>query len=242
MTERQLAAIVRGIMPVVMKELGALTTRLVAAETRMATLGDLRDRVVAVETKAASDITADLRERMGMVETRAAQPHPLEPALADVRERLAALERRVSDDVLSKDLAAVRERVAVLEVKAPVPGPPGADGKNGADGQDGLGFDDLTADFDGDRTLALKFSRDGRAKVFHMELPFLRYQGVFQHGKSYTVGDVVTFGNQSWHCHEATITPPGDGAKAWQLMVRKGRDGKDGKDGSPPAAPIVRVR
>jgi integrin beta 3 len=95
-------------------------------------------------------------------------------------------------------------------------------------------------EFDGDRTIAIKFVRGAQTKTFPIQLPYLRYQGVYASGKQYEIGDTVTFGGQLWHCNEGTIAPPGDGSKLWQLCVRKGRDGKDGKD-APGALPVVRV-
>jgi hypothetical protein len=57
----------------------------------------------------------------------------------------------------------------------------------------------------------------------------LTYQGVYQDGKAYELGDVTTWAGSTWHCNEPTETKPGDGSKAWTLMVKRGRDGKDGK-------------
>jgi hypothetical protein len=86
----------------------------------------------------------------------------------------------------------VRERVAALETRAGVPGPPGPAGT-----------------------------------------PGLEYRGVFLDGQAYDRGQIVTWAGSTWHANETTGTRPGDGAKAWTLMVKRGRDGKDGKDGGP---------
>jgi hypothetical protein len=213
--------------------LAPVLERMAAAEARLSTLGDLRDRVVTVETKAATppDLTA-LRDRVLVLETRGATP---DPTLVTLGERVATVERRTTDDSLAKDVSALRERMAVLEVRAGVPGPPGKDGT------DGLGFDDLSVDFDGDRTLALRFSRDGQTKVFPVALPYQRYQGVYHEGQTYSLGDLVTWGGSTWHANEATASKPGDGTKAWTLCVKKGRDGRDGKDGKDAALPVVKV-
>ena len=93
----------------------------------------------------------------------------------------------------------MRERLAVLETRPPLPGPPGPAGQDGAPGQDGT--------------------------------PGLEFRGVFLEGQAYDRGHLVTWAGASWHCNEPTTTKPGDGSKAWTLMVKKGRDGKDGKDG-----------
>ena len=202
--------------------LGPVLERLAVAEARLTqtlaydqALSELRDRVLVGETKTA-----------------AAVPTPID--LAPVLERLAA----------------VSERVAVVETRAPVPGPAGQDGTkgvdgvnglNGADGRDGLGFDDLTVAFDGDRTLDLTFLRGTEKKSFPIVLPFLRYVGVYQDGKTYDVGDVTTWAGSTWHCKTATATKPGEGSAAWTLIVKRGRDGSDGRD-APGVLPVVKVR
>jgi hypothetical protein len=59
--------------------------------------------------------------------------------------------------------------------------------------------------------------------------PGLTYCGVYVEGKQYERGDLATWAGATWHCNEPTETKPGDGSKAWTLMVKRGRDGKDGK-------------
>jgi hypothetical protein len=95
----------------------------------------------------------------------------------------------------------------VIETRPPQPGPPGQDGAPGPPGHDG------------------KDGADGS--------PGLEFCGVFLEGQTYDRGQLVTCAGSSWHCNEPTTTRPGDGAKAWTLMVKRGRDGKDGKDGGP---------
>jgi len=210
--------------------LGPVLERLAVAESRIAltlsyeqALGELRDRVLIAETKTLPpDLSPDAR--IAAIDTR----------LMPVLERLAA----------------VSERVAVVETRAPVPGPAGqdgahgkdgADGLNGTNGADGLGFDDLAVAFDGDRTLDLTFVRGTERKSFPIILPFLKYCGVYQDGKSYDVGDVTTWAGSTWHCKTATATKPGEGSAAWTLIVKRGRDGSDGRD-APGALPVVKVR
>lgn len=154
--------------------------------------------------------------------------------LGDLRDRVGTVEAK---SATAEELGTLRERIAVVEVRAQAPGPAGVNGTNGADG---LGFEDLAVDFDGDRTLSLTFARGLEKKSFPIVLPFLRYEGVFQEGKAYDVGDVVTWAGSTWHCKAATASKPGDGAPAWTLIVKRGRDGKDGKD-APGTLPVVRV-
>jgi hypothetical protein len=153
-------------------------------------------------------------------------------ALEPLATRVSTVERQFGERVhettltLTRELAAVRERLAVVETRAPVPGPPGADGVNG---QDGLGFDDLGVDFDGNRTLTLHFTCGDQTKSFAIELPFLKWQGTYRGTTAYRPGDVVTWAGSAWHAKEATMEPPGEGSKAWTLMVKRGRDGRDAK-------------
>lgn len=201
----------------------------------------LTERLRGVEQQCEAFIGdwSQLDTRLGNVET--AEP----PEDLTAQTRLTFLEGAVT--TLRDDSIHLRERVAALDARAPVPGPagpmgpagtPGKDGRdgvhgtNGSDGTpgaDGVGFDDLAVEFDGQRTIALKFQRGLQVRTFPLVLPFLRYLGVYQQGKAYEPGDCVTWAGQLWHCHETTIAPPGDGSKLWQLCVRKGRDGKDGK-------------
>lgn len=239
-----------GPVPVALPiDLTPVLERVATAEARLQTLGDLRDRVVMIETKAAAPALADpaiapLLSRLDVLDVVQAQ---LATGMAGlVRE---VHENRVVDnthaDANTRELALLSERVAVVETRAPVPGPAGRDGQDGMhgkDGADGLGFEDLDVAFDGDRRLELRFERaGGRAKSFPITLPFLRYQGVYQDGKAYDAGDTVSWGGSAWHCNEPTTTKPGDGSKAWTLCVKRGRDGKDGVD-APGALPAVKVR
>lgn len=57
--------------------------------------------------------------------------------------------------------------------------------------------------------------------------PGLSFEGVYQDGKNYELGHLVTWAGSSWHCNEPTTSKPGDGSKAWTLMVKRGRDGRD---------------
>jgi hypothetical protein len=50
---------------------------------------------------------------------------------------------------------------------------------------------------------------------------------------------MVTSGGSCWHCNEPTTTKPGEGSKAWRLMVKRGRDGKDGLNA--PTVPVVKI-
>lgn len=213
-------------------DLSPVFERMAAAEARLDVLGDLRDRVVIVETKGA-------------------MPPPLAPTvdMAPVLERLNGLDTRITfttgqaELAFTKEVGALRERVAVLETRAPVAGPSGqdgADGKDGKDGADGLGFDDLSAVQNDDRSLTIKASRGTFVKdIGTVRFPAQIQRGVYIEGKSYEQGDLVTWGGSQWHANEDTTTKPGEGLKAWTLVVKRGRDGKDGRDA--PQLPVVSI-
>jgi hypothetical protein len=235
-------------------ELAAMRERLAGFDTRVAMLPELRDRVVVVETKAAQPPPQDaalveltrlgpmLIQRIKDLEAKATQPdlsreelihriegleaRPIQPIvykdeMARLKDRLLVVETlatapapldTTSADLkdLTKALGDLRERIAVVEVRPLVPGPPGEPGPPGKDGLNG---------------------KDGTAG--------LSFEGVYQEGKSYDYGNLVTWGGSSWHCNEATTTKPGEGSKAWTLMVKRGRDGRDGKDAE--TIPVVSI-
>jgi len=190
-----------------------------------------------------------LRERVAVVEAKAAQP----PDLHEVSERLSSLHLRQEMSTAAEQalivemhkLSDVRERVAVLETRAQVPGPAGTDGvdgRAGTDGRDGVGFEDLTVDHDGERGFTLRAVRADQTKELGtFTIPALIYRGVHQAGKTYDNGDVVTWAGSTWVANEQTTTKPGEyaGAAVWTLCVKKGRDGRDGKDA--PSLPVVSV-
>ena len=112
-----------------------------------------------------------------------------------------------------------------------VQGEKGIDGTNGRDGTDGLGFGDLKAIFDGERTITL-IAVQGE-KVNHLGdfiFPILLDRGVFKSDSAYTRGDVVSFGGSLWIAQRDTKDKP-ETSDAWRLSVKRGRDGKDGKNG-----------
>ena len=94
------------------------------------------------------------------------------------------------------------------------------------DGKDGLGFDDMTVEHDGERTITLKFARGDEVKEFSFKIHALIERGIYRHGSVYEKGDGVTFGGSYWIAQKDTDEKPGSG-DAWRLAVKKGRDGKD---------------
>jgi hypothetical protein len=142
--------------------------------------------------------------------------------VAQLAARVGTVEARMTQ----YDVGLLRERVAVLETRAPVPGPPGAPGR---DGVDGLGFDDVGFEHDGERGFTFRAKRGELVRdCGTFALPVLIYRGVYTPDHDYAVGDVVTYGGSAWHCYKATRTRPetAEGAAAWRLMVKRGDRGK----------------
>jgi integrin beta 3 len=184
-------------------------------------------------------------------EELAAIVHGMTPVIRDYVARMVGpLAHRMT--VAETQLAAVvtqttavgplRERVAVLETLAPVPGPPGPAGRDGDNGVDGLGFEDLSVTQRDERSFVITAAQGARVKeIGTASFPVALYRGVWTEGKTYDPGDSVTWSGSEWHCQTTTATKPGDGSKAWTLKVKRGRDGKDGKDGGPgPQGPAGR--
>jgi integrin beta 3 len=150
----------------------------------------------------------------------------------DVTARLGVLDAQLAGLVTATtEIGTMRERLAVLETRALVPGPPGPAGR---DGVDGVGFDDLGVTQADDRSFTITAAHGDVVKEigtarFAVDL----YRGVWIEGRAYEPGDGVTWAGSEWHCTAPTTTKPGDGSKAWTLKVKRGRDGKDGKDGGP---------
>jgi len=108
---------------------------------------------------------------------------------------------------LSRDLATMRAEIADLKARAPVPGPPGADGENGQDGEAGAQGPP------GPPGPMGKFSDS--------------YKDVYDHGTTYTQGDLVTDDGSLWLCKAGTTTDRPGRSGAWRLICKRGRDAKE---------------
>lgn len=239
-----------------------LRDRVVAVETKAAIpsplagdppppadLTPVLERVASLEAHvsrlgATEQNLGELRDRVTVVETRRADLAPVPTGLTESDVELA-IRNRV--DPVAADVAAVRERLIAVEVRQPIPGPagqdgaPGTPGTNGKDGVDGLGFDDLMVVQEDDRSFAIKAMKGDRGRdIGRARFPVWIHRGVYIESKSYEPGDVVTWAGSQWHANEVTTTKPGDGLKAWTLIVKRGRDGKDGRDALEPV-PVVRA-
>jgi hypothetical protein len=95
------------------------------------------------------------------------------------------------------------------------------------DGKDGIGFDDFSWEFDGERTLRALSRVNGEEREHKFILPIVIDQGVYKDGQDYARGDGVTWGGSFWISQvEKPKGKPGQFNKDWRLAVKRGRDGK----------------
>ena len=109
---------------------------------------------------------------------------------------------------------------------------------DGKDGEPGLGFDDLTVEYDGERTIRLKMERGEMVKESSIVLPVNIDRGIYGEGKQYETGDSVTWAGSYWIAQRATSSKPDSADSGWRLAVKRGRDGKDGRNGIDKTAPV----
>lgn len=104
--------------------------------------------------------------------------------------------------------------------------------QDGKDGADGIGFDDLSLDFDEQKGFSLRFVRGALEKSWPIQLPY--YAGIWQSGRPYVKSATVTAQGALWIALKDTTARPGEQDEAsrdWKLCVKGGRDGKPGRDG-----------
>lgn len=93
-------------------------------------------------------------------------------------------------------------------------------------GADGLGFDDLSVEYDGERTFSFIFAKGDRVDRREFRLPVMLDRGVWKEGTTYEQGDVVSWAGSMWVAQKDTDGKPDGGD--FRLSVKKGRDGKPG--------------
>lgn len=98
-------------------------------------------------------------------------------------------------------------------------------------GDDGLGFDDLSIEYDGERDVTLSFSKGDRVKSATLSLPMVIDRGVWKE-RSYEQGDGVTWRGSFWIAQSKTLSKPDESSSDWRLAVKRGRDGKDAVRGN----------
>lgn len=92
---------------------------------------------------------------------------------------------------------------------------------------DRMTFDDISIDYDGERSLVFRFSKGGETKELTVNLPIPIYRGVYKDDDSYKKGDTVTWGGSIYIAQEDTSKHPRDShGTFWKLAVKAGRDGR----------------
>lgn len=227
MKAAELVAVLRGIAPVIVEQVGksagVLADRLTALEGRMATIRDGIDGKPG-ERGERGEKGADGRDGLDGVGVQGppgvagdrgdtGEPGPEGPPGRDGRDG--------------------QPGVPGLQGEKGIDGQHGQNGKDGRDGVDGLGFDDIEVDHDGERSFAFRFVRGDVVKTFGtFTIPAVIDRGVHRPEQAYTKGDGVTWAGSYWIAQRNTTgEKPGDGATAWRLAVKKGADGKTGPEG-----------
>lgn len=113
----------------------------------------------------------------------------------------------------------------------------GKDGAPGRDGADGMGFDDLSAIYDGERGVVLKFQRGEAVKEFAFHLPVIIDRGYWREGTEAKAGDAMTHDGTLWIARCDTKAKPARESDDWRIGARKGRDGLQGPPGKAYAPP-----
>lgn len=102
----------------------------------------------------------------------------------------------------------------------------------GRDGEHGLGFDDMSAEADGEGRVTLKFMRGSQVKEFPLNFEIPVYRGYWREGRKSEAGHMLTHEGSVWIAKRANCSKPClENKEDWQLAVRKGRDGRDGSNG-----------
>lgn len=100
------------------------------------------------------------------------------------------------------------------------------DGVDGKNGRDGIGWDDMTVEHDGKRTVTFVFQKGETRHEAVIKFPCVIDAGFWKDGMKAEQGDGVTFGGSYWIAQKDTETKPEIGNPDWRLSVKKGRDGK----------------
>lgn len=96
------------------------------------------------------------------------------------------------------------------------------------DGEDGFGLEDFEVDYDGERTVTIRFVRGDLVKEKAIKFPVVLERGVFSPDKAYERSDGVTYGGSFWIAQcDNPDGKPGDVNSDWRLSVKRGRNGKD---------------
>ena len=68
------------------------------------------------------------------------------------------------------------------------------------------------------------------ARISELEVrPQVKYLGIWNAQKIYTIGNLVTDHGSMWHCVDTCVGARPGSSDAWQLAVKRGSDGKDAR-------------
>lgn len=155
-----------------------------------------------------------------------------DPVLQAVQRFMDAVEER-----LSAHTTEIRGLLTTLETRAaslPTEGPPGKDGKDGVDGKNGIDGKDGKDGTPGERGAdgiatveQIEAIVEQRAAAFQSRTLADAFQGVYDPSKTYTRGQLVVWGGQTWLSMDDAKerARPGESPE-WRLLVKKGADGK----------------
>jgi len=109
----------------------------------------------------------------------------------------------------------------------------------GPAGRDGVSADQISMDYDGERTYTFKYAGEVRGSF---KMPVVIDRGVWQEG-TFERGDGVTWGGHYWIAKQDTTDKPEivQGGGPWRLAVKRGRDGKDFDPKDPPKRGPIKV-
>lgn len=66
---------------------------------------------------------------------------------------------------------------------------------------------------------------NGKIERFKVATPVVTYEQIYQSGRTYARGQMVTWAGSVWYCRaESTNEKPGEGSPDWVLAVKKGTD------------------
>jgi hypothetical protein len=88
-------------------------------------------------------------------------------------------------------------------------------------------LDDVSVEYDGQRSLTLIFKQGDHRKEFKLNLPLVLDRGIFRETAEDVAGDGTTHGGSYWIAlRETSGIKPGTNGD-WRLAVKRGQDGKD---------------
>lgn len=169
-----------------------------------------------------------------------AQLDPMAARIAELEKRLAEAEGRPAPVSVAGALIDRTGSLVITMSDGSTKSIGPVVGKDGDPGNDGLGFDDLDAAYDGEKTITLTFMRGECVKEFAFTMPVVIDRGVYRDGSEYKAGDGVTWGGSFWIAQKDTSAKP-DAGDDWRLSVKRGRDGKHGELKQAKAHSPVRV-